>query len=96
MEATLTSTLPPLVANLRSLHVHWNSCVTDEFLSWAIQSLPRLEVRFGVVRCERLQPGPFFVVPPVGRLGKRRRDLRCLCRMGWSFVRLAGVVSVLR
>eukprot|EP00752_Nemacystus_decipiens_P003939 g3607.t1 len=43
MEATLTSTLAPLVGNLRSLHVHWNSCVTDEFLSWAVQSIPRLE-----------------------------------------------------
>lgn len=45
MEATLTSNLTPLVGNLRSLHVHWNSCVTDEFLSWAVQSIPRLEVR---------------------------------------------------
>eukprot|EP00903_Cladosiphon_okamuranus_P006512 g6364.t1 len=43
MEATLTSTLSPLVGKLRSLHVHWNSCVTDEFLSWAVQSMPRLE-----------------------------------------------------
>lgn len=46
MEATLTSTLTPLVVgNLRSLHVHWNSCVTDEFLSWAVRSIPLLEVR---------------------------------------------------
>ncbi|CAM9904189.1 unnamed protein product [Pylaiella littoralis] len=43
MEATLTKTLPPLAANLRSLHVHWNTCVTDEFLSWAVKSMPRLE-----------------------------------------------------
>lgn len=47
MEATLTKTLPPLAANLRSLHVHWNTCVTDEFLSWAVKSMPRLEVREG-------------------------------------------------
>ena len=45
MEDTLTQTLRPLVGNLRSLHVHWNTCVTDGFLVWLAKSLPRLEVR---------------------------------------------------
>lgn len=44
MEATLTQTLPPLVSKLRSLHVHWNSCITDAFLLWVGKTLPRLEV----------------------------------------------------
>ncbi|CAM9566214.1 unnamed protein product, partial [Hapterophycus canaliculatus] len=43
MENTLTEILLPLVGNLRSLHLHWNTCVTDEFLSWAGRSIPRLE-----------------------------------------------------
>ena len=38
-------TLRPLIGNLRSLHVHWNTCVTDSFLVWLAKSLPRLEVR---------------------------------------------------
>lgn len=43
MEDTLMQTLRPLVGNLRSLHVHWNTCVTDSFLVWLAKSLPRLE-----------------------------------------------------
>ncbi|CAM9370368.1 unnamed protein product [Ectocarpus fasciculatus] len=43
MEATLKDTLPPLLPNLRSLHVHWNTCITDEFLSWVSQAIPRLQ-----------------------------------------------------
>ncbi|CAM9102873.1 unnamed protein product [Scytosiphon promiscuus] len=43
MENTLTELLPPLVGNLRSLHLHWNTCVTDELLSWVGRSMPRLE-----------------------------------------------------
>lgn len=46
MEATLKDTLTPLLPNLRSLHVHWNTCITDEFLSWASQAMPRLQVRW--------------------------------------------------
>ncbi len=45
MEETLKSTLAPLVANLRSIHLHWNTCITDDFLSWVAESMPRLEVR---------------------------------------------------
>lgn len=38
-------TLRPLVGNLRSIHVHWNTCITDGFLVWLAKSLPGLEVR---------------------------------------------------
>ncbi|CAM9176974.1 unnamed protein product [Ascophyllum nodosum] len=42
MEATLTHTLDPLAPKLRSLHVHWNTCVTDDFLMWAAKTMPLL------------------------------------------------------
>lgn len=44
-EVTLRQILPPLMPQLKSLHVHWNPGITDSFLEWVGNSGPRLRVR---------------------------------------------------
>ena len=62
MEETLATTLAPLVANLRSIHLHWNTCITDEFLSWLAESMPRLEVRSGKELAGKVKNANRFLV----------------------------------